>query len=119
MAAPNILQVSTITGKTNVLAVTTTATAIVENTAASGTVLKINTVIVSNVNGATAADITLDLFRGAVAYRLVSTVSILPDTTFIALGRDYPLYLEEGDALRVTASANSMLTSLCSYEVIT
>ncbi len=119
MAAPNILQVSTITGKTDVLAVTTTATALVENAAASGKVLKVNTVIISNINGSAAADITLDLFRNSVAYRLVSTVPVLQDTTFIALGRDYPLYLEEGDALRVTASANSMLTSICSYEVIT
>jgi len=118
MAAPNILQVSTITGKTSVLAVTTTATDIVANAASSGTVLKINAVIIANINGTTPADVTIDLFRGGVAYRLVSTIAVLQDSTFIALGRDYPLYLEEGDSLRLTASANSMLTGLCSYEVI-
>lgn len=118
MAAPNILQTSTIVGKTSVLAVTTTATDIATNSADSGTVLKVNAVIVANINGSTAADVTIDLFRGAVAYRLVSTIAVLQDSTFIALGRDYPIYLEEGDSLRVTASANSMLTALCSYEVI-
>ena len=42
MAAPNIVNVSTITGKLAVQAVGTSATAIVTNSAASGQVYKIN-----------------------------------------------------------------------------
>lgn len=118
MAAPNILQTSTITGKTAVLAPTTTAAAIVSNAAGSNTVLKINTLIISNISGSVAADATADLFRSSTAYRIASTVSVLPGSTFIALGRDFPIYLEEGDSLRVTSSANSTLMAICSYEVI-
>jgi len=44
MTAPNVVSVATITGKTDVLAATTTATAI--TTAATGKLLKINSVII-------------------------------------------------------------------------
>ena len=63
MAAPNIVNVTTITGKTAVLAVTTSATAIVTNSAASGKVFKVNALYVSNVDGAAAADVNVDIFR--------------------------------------------------------
>lgn len=118
MTAPNIVGVTTIYGKTNVLAATTTATAIVENTTGSGTVVKVNCAIVTNIDGTNTADITVDLYRSATAYKIVSTVPVVADTSFIAIGKDFPIYLEEGDSLRLTASANGDLTALCSYEVI-
>ncbi len=118
MAAPNIVGVTTIYGKTNVQNVTTSATAIVENTAGSGTVVKVNCVIVTNIDGVNTADITVDLYRSATAYKIINTVPVVADTSFIAIGKEFPLYLEEGDALRLTASANSDLTAICSYEVI-
>jgi len=50
MAAPNIVDVTTITGKSAVVDLTTTAaTAVVSNAAASGKVFKINSLVVSNV----------------------------------------------------------------------
>lgn len=55
MAAPNIVNVTTIIGKTAVLAVTTSATAIVTNSAGSNKVFKINSLNISNVNGMSAA----------------------------------------------------------------
>ena len=47
MAAPNIVNVSTITAKSVGLAITTSATAIVTNPAASGKVFKINSLIIA------------------------------------------------------------------------
>lgn len=55
MTAPNIVNVTTIIGKTAVLAVTTSATAIVTNSAGSNKVFKINSLNISNVNGTSAA----------------------------------------------------------------
>lgn len=118
MSAPNILQVSTIVGKTDVLNVTTTPTAIVTNDLSSNKVYKINALVIANIDGTSSCDITADILRASNPYRLVNTVSVYSDSSFIAIGRDYPLYLEEGDALRLTASANSSLTGICSYEVI-
>lgn len=116
MAAPNIVNVATITAKTAVLNATTSATAIVTNSAASGKVLKINALHIANVNGTAAADITVDIYRSSTAYNMLYTVSVPNDSTLVAISKDTSIYLEEGDSLRLTASANSYLTGVCSYE---
>lgn len=116
MAAPNIVNVTAIYGKTAVQAVTTSATAVVTNSAASGKVLKVNALYVANVDGTSSADITADVFRSSVAYRIASTVAVPADASISLL--DQPIYLEEGDSLRLTASANGDLEAVCSYEDI-
>ena len=116
MAAPNIVNVATITGKTAVLAVTTSATAIVTNSAASGKVFKVNALYVSNVDGASAADVNVDIFRSSTAFHIAKTVSVPADATLDIISKS--IYLEEGDTLRLTASANSDLEAVCSYEEI-
>ena len=116
MTAPNIVSVATITGKTDVLAATTTATAI--TTAATSKLLKINSVIIANIDGTNDADITLDLFRSSTAYKIVSTVTVPADATLVAISKDSAIYLEEGDSLRATASADGDLQVICSYEII-
>jgi len=116
MTAPNVVSVATITGKTDVLAATTTATAI--TTAATGKLLKINSVIIANIDGTNDADITLDLFRSSTAYKIISTVTVPADATLVAITKDSAIYLEEGDALRATASVDGDLQVICSYEII-
>lgn len=116
MAAPNIVNVTAIYGKTAVLAVTTSATAIVTNSAASGKVLKINALYVANVDGTNNAEVTVDVFRSSVAYKIASTVVVPADASLSIL--DQSIYLEEGDSLRLTANANSDLEAVCSYEDI-
>jgi hypothetical protein len=118
MAAPNIVNVATITGKTAVQTVTVSATAIVSNSAASGKVFKINSLTIANVDGTNSADITVDLFRSSVAYRIANTVAVPADATLVVISKDTAIYLEEGDSLRCTASANSDLEAVCSYEEI-
>jgi hypothetical protein len=116
MAAPNIVNVSTISGKTAVQAVTTSATAIVENSAASGKVFKVNALYISNVDGTNNADVNVDIFRGSTAYHIGKTIVVPADATLDVMSKS--VYLEEGDALRLTASVNSDLEAVCSYEEI-
>lgn len=116
MAAPNIVNVATITGKTAVQAVGTSATAIVTNAAASGKVFKVNALYISNVDGSAAAEITVDLYRSSTAYHIAKTVSVPADSTLDVISK--AIYLEEGDALRLTANAASDLEAVCSYEEI-
>ncbi len=116
MAAPNIVNVSTITGKTAVQAVGTSATAIVTNSASSGKVFKINALYVSNVDGTNNADVTVDLFRSSTAYHIAKTVVVPADASLDVLSK--PIYLEEGDSLRLTANAASDIEAVCSYEEI-
>ena len=116
MAAPNIVNVTAIYGKTAVQAVSTSATAIVSNGAGSGKVLKINAIYVANVDGTSNADITVDLYRGSTPYRIAYTVAVPADATLDVISKS--IYLEEGDSIRLTASASGDLEAVCSYEEI-
>ena len=116
MTAPNIISATTITGKTAVQAVGTSATAIVTNAGSSGKVLKVNALYVSNVDGEINAELTVDIFRSSTAYHLGKTIVVPADATIDFLSK--PIYLEEGDALRLTAGVAGDLESVCSYEEI-
>ena len=116
MAAPNIVNVATITGKTAVQAVGTSATAIVTNAASSGKVFKVNALYISNVDGVNLATINIDILRSSTAYHIMKTVSVPADSTIDVLSK--AIYLEEGDALRLTARVASDIEAVCSYEEI-
>lgn len=118
MAAPNIVNVATITGKTAVADVTTTASTILSNSSNSNTVLKINTIIVSNVDGVNSADITVRLVRSSVNYHLASTIAVPADSSLVVISKENSIYLEEGDSITALASANSDLQIIISYEII-
>jgi hypothetical protein len=118
MANPNIVNVATISGKTVGAAVTTTAAALVTNASSSGKILKINSLQVANI-GAAAATITVDVYKNATtAYRLAYTITVPIAATLVVLSKDTSIYLEENDSVRVTASANTALEAVCSYEEI-
>ena len=121
MAAPNIVNVTTITGKTNVVNLTTTnATLVVENPAASNKVFKINSLIVSNVDGTNAADITISYYSedniGGTATQITSTVSVPADASLIVIDKNTYIYLEEDRSIGATAGSASDLKVVCSYE---
>lgn len=118
MANPNIVNVTDIRGKTAVQAVTTTATAIVENTAASGKIFKINSLTVANVDTTNAADITVDVFRSSTSYKISNSITVPTNSTLVVISKDTAVYLEEGDSIRCLASADGDLEAICSYEEI-
>ena len=63
MAAPNIVNISSMVGKTDTTNLTTTsATNILNNAAASGKVLRVTLVRAVNVDGSNAADISVSLY---------------------------------------------------------
>lgn len=118
MSAPNIVNVTNIIGNTGVQLVTTSPAAIVTNSAASGKVYKLNALIVSNVDSANMATVTVDLYRSSTAYPIINSVSVLINTSFTPIDKGLCLYLLEGDSIRLTANANSRLTAVCSWEEI-
>ena len=123
MAAPNIVNVTTITGKSAVVSLTTTsATAVVSNAASSGKVFKINSLVVSNVDGANAADITVSYYSeddtGGTATEIVSTISVPADATLVVIDKNTSIYLEEDRSIGATAGAANDLKVLVSYEEI-
>lgn len=118
MPAPNIVNVATITGKTAIQAPTTTPTDIVSNSTNSGQLYKIDSLVVSNINGTIAANVTASLYRSSTEYKLAHIMTVPPQGSLIVISKDTMVYLEEGDSLRLTASVNSYLHAVCSYEII-
>ena len=117
MAAPNLVNVTSIYGKTMGAALGTTLTTTLL-TCASNKVLKINSIIVANVDGNNAADASITFYDSSAtaSYRLASTVSVPADSTLIVIGKDSPIYLEESDEIRGGAGAASDLEITISYE---
>ena len=121
MAAPNIVNVATITGITTGRALnTSTSTPLVINTASSGKVFKINSIVVANVDGSSAADTSIEFYDSSAtaATRIASAVTVPAKTTLVVVDKNAAFYLEEGDIIRGGASANSDLECLITYEEI-
>ena len=119
MTAPNIAGLTTVTGKSVGVAVATSTADLVANAASSNKVFKINSIIISNIDGANTAWVTVILLKGGSnTFYLAKTIDVPGDTTLVVLSKDTQLYLEENDKLTVTASADNDLQAICSYEEI-
>ena len=132
MAAPNIVNVTTITGVTTFhagIAVTTGGkgtlgiTTVVSNAASSGKVLKINSLVAASIGSTTG--VTLQYFNHVNHASAGSTVSIgmtLSVPTFSTLAvitKDNSVYLEENTSLGIFAQPNTgTIDVVCSYEEI-
>ena len=123
MTAPNIVDVGTITGKTTYAALSTTsATTVLNNAASSGKVFKVNSLVVANVDGATAADITITVNSAddgaGTAYALANTISVPADASLIVIDKSTAVYLEEDRSIVATAGSANDLEIVISYEEI-
>lgn len=121
MAAPNIVNVTAIYGKTAYATPSnTSANVLLANAAASGKVYKINMIQVANVDGTNAVDATIAINSAAAgsgtSYPLVSTVSVPADASLIALDKSASFYLEEDRSIVVTSGVANDLTFIVSYE---
>ena len=130
MAAPNIASLTTITGKTTYLTPGgTTAVVLLPNAASSNNVLKINQIVVANVDGTNAVDATVSIYTngavaqgsapsGGTAFPIASTVSVPADASLIVVDKTTGLYLEEGTSISITSGTASKLTFSVSYELM-
>jgi len=123
MANPNIVNVTSILGDNSSTSLTSTsATSIVSNAASSGKVLKINTLIVSNVDGTNACDITINKYSAAAlggsAFAIASTVSVPADASLIVVDKTTSIYLKENESIGATAGTANDLVVTCSWEDI-
>jgi len=123
VAAPNIVNVTSIIGKSAVIDLTSTsATSVLSNAASSNKVFKIESLIVANVDGTNAADITINYYTaaalGGTASQIVSTVSVTADSSLVVIDRNTSIYLEEDKSIGATAGSASDLKVVISYEEI-
>ena len=126
MAAPNIVSVTDIRGKSNVANITTTSSSVIVNAVNSGKVFKINTLIVSNVDGTNSGNVSVELFKfgaqnsstgsGNSTYAIANVVTVPAKSSLDILSKS--LYLEEGDQIKVKGDANNRLHFISSFEEI-
>jgi len=126
MAAPNIVAVSTIRGKSNVANLTTTSSSVIVNDVNSGKVFKINTIMISNVDGTNAGNVTVEMFKfgaqnvatgtGNAVYSLANSVTVPAKSSLDVMSKS--IYLEEGDQLKAKADSNNRLHLITSFEEI-
>jgi hypothetical protein len=119
MAAPNIVNVTSIFGNTRGQPLTTTTTAGIL-TCSANKVLKVNTIIASNIDGVAAASATVSFYDSSTStsYSLAHTVTVPADSSIVIIGKDSPIYLEESDEIRGGASSDGDLEVVVSYEEI-
>lgn len=116
MAAPNLVNTSSVYGRSVGSSLGVTTAGIV--TCATNKVLKINSVIVANVDGTSTADVKVDFYDSSktTEYALAHEITVPVDSTLVVLGKDSPIYLEESDEIRGWASAAGDLEIIVSYE---
>ena len=120
MANPNIAAVAAIYGNTSTTSLTTTAaTSIVSNAASSGKVYKINSLVVANIDGTNAADITINVYSaaslGGTGTAIASTISVPADATLIIIDKTTQIYLLEDKSIGAIAGTASDLVVTCSW----
>ena len=119
MAAPNVVNVTSIIGKTQGSALTTSNAD--QLVCATDKLVKINSIIVSNVDPNNTADVDVsfvDSSSGNLVLHLAKGVTVPTKSTLIVLGKDAPIYLEEGDKIQAKASAAGDLEIVVSFEVL-
>jgi hypothetical protein len=121
MAAPNIVNVSTITGVSTFIGITTTAAVVlISNASASGQVLKLNTLVAAGVGATTG--ITVKIHSAAAgagtSVSIASTITVPTGSSLAIIGKDTPIYLEENRSITVTAGAANAIDVVASFETI-
>ena len=123
MANPNIVGVTSIYGKTTYKALTASLVTQLTNSASSGEVVNLNCIRVTNNNGIDDGSVTIALDGSSGTptgtSNLASTLPVPADSTVIILGKDAPIYLEEGWFIQASGQGTSMdMDCIISYEVI-
>ena len=123
MSAPNIVNVTSIIGKTNAISLTTTNnTELVSNAASSNKVFKINSLVISNTDGSINIAVTVNFNNqdniGGTNFELISTGSVPADSTLVVIDKTNQLYLEEDTSIGIQADVANKLKAIVSYEEI-
>jgi hypothetical protein len=122
VANPNIVNVTSILGNSLSVAVLTTATQLASNAASSGKVFKINSIVIANIDGTSAADVTVNIYSeddlGGTPLAIVSTISVPADASLIVTDKTTTFYLLEDQSIGALASAAGDLVATISFEEI-
>ncbi len=119
MAAPNLANITSIYGNVfcGSLGTATTTDMIV---CPANKVLKVNSIVISNIDGTNSVDATVYFYDSSLPARLelAYTIPVPADSTLVVISKDTAIYLEEGDQIEAGASASGDAQIVISYEEI-
>lgn len=118
MANVNLKSLTTVLGENaSIDDIPITASGIV--TCGNNEVLKVNSLYVANIDGTNSATVTVDIYDGsAVDSYLSKGLSVGAGGTVTVVTSETPVYINEGQSIRLTASAAGDLAGFVSYERI-
>ena len=125
MAAPNIVDVATITGittwKAGINTETSGVSVIVTNAASSGKVLKVNSLVATAIGHTTG--VTTKIFNLAAgvgnSVSIGTTMSVPTYSSLAVISKDMSIYLQENQSIGVFKQPNAGdIDIVCSYEDI-
>ena len=117
MANPNLGTATTITANTVTASLTTTSTTSLLSCSANN-LIKVNTIIIANINGVNSASCNVSYYDGTNDRQFASQITVPAGSTVVLIDKNSGFYITEGQEIRGGASLNSYLTSLISYETI-
>ncbi len=120
MAAPNLVNITAIYGRLAQAApANTTANTLITNAASSGLLLKVNSLVATNVT-ATAAVTTVSINSaaagGGTAYRLAYQVTVPANSSLVVVDKNSAQYLPENTSMVVTSGTSGAIEYVASYD---
>lgn len=117
MAAPNLIQITTVYGKTTSTSIGTAVTVVVSNPTSSNKSYKLNSLYISNIDNTLTGRVSVDHYRAGTGIRLIDRMPVAAGDSLVVLSRDTSIYLEEGDSLRCYGDQDGLLHVVLSYEI--
>tara|TARA_R100000005_G_scaffold69547_1_gene37330 strand:- start:73 stop:450 length:378 start_codon:yes stop_codon:yes gene_type:complete len=120
MAEPNLVNVTSIVGRTKLEllkddAITNSNADILS--CASNKLIKINSIIIASIDTSNSVDVTVAInHHDHGRHYLAHEVTLPSKSTLVVIGKDSPIYLEEGDVLEARATADNDADIAVSYE---
>ena len=128
MAAPNIVNVATITGvttwKAGISTLPGTPSVVVSNAASSGKVIKINSIVAVAVGATTGVTVKLytEAAGAGASVAIADTISVPENSSLAVISKETSLYLEEDKSIAVyrqdLGGQTGSIDVVCSYEDI-
>lgn len=117
MANPNIYSSTSIIGETLTAALTTTmTTALLAGVV--NKVLKINTIIIANINGVNAASFNLYIDDGVNTRAFAYQITVPAGSSVVIIDRNSGFYIKETQIIEGGANLNNYLVATISYEIL-
>ena len=127
--AVNLINVSSIEGKTGTQLLTTSTAFVtglgLANTATT-TIIKLHTLLATNIDGTNDVDVSVKLTAwnsgsagGTLKGWLAYTITVPADSTLVLVSRDSAIYIPHDTKVEAAASANSDCQLTYSYDEIT